>query len=87
MGDVIWVVGGVGGLALKATPVCLPPVVFITPTTSLGCVIQPKALVAKVLGASIRVNRISTPVVLRLELETCQIFLSLNVKLKYVTFV
>jgi hypothetical protein len=54
-----------------------------TTTTSLGCVIQPKALLAKVLGAIIRVNRISTPVVLHLELETRLIFLSFNVKLKY----
>ena len=69
-------------MTLKATCVCLPAIIFNTPTTSLGCVIQPKALVAKVSGASVRVNRISTPVVLHLELETCQVFLSLNVKLK-----
>jgi len=43
-------------VALKATSVCLFAVIFNTPTASLGCVIQPKALVARVSGASVRVN-------------------------------
>jgi hypothetical protein len=62
---------------------CLSAVIFINLTTSQGCVIQPKVLVAKGLGASIRVNRISIPVVLHLELQTCQIFLRFKVTLKY----
>jgi hypothetical protein len=68
-------------VAPKATPVCLPTVMFITLPHDWSVSSSPKRLsVAEVLGASVRVNKISTPVVLDLKIETCHIFRNIAVK-------